>query len=100
MTLQEFKAWFEGFTENISDKTPTGKQWKRICERVKEIDGTATTYPVFIDRWRPYQSYWGSPFLSNTVAGSAVGLANGGQAFNNIEAMMYAGRAEAQSLTA
>ena len=37
MTLSEFKAWFGGFTENIT-KLPTQKQWARIQARVKEID--------------------------------------------------------------
>ncbi len=44
MTLQEFKAWFDGFTENIGE-APTKKQWARIKARVNEIDGTAITYP-------------------------------------------------------
>lgn len=38
MTTQEFKAWFEGFTECI-EGTPSKKQWERIKNRVAEIDG-------------------------------------------------------------
>lgn len=57
MTLAEFKAWFEGFTENI-DGPPNAKQWKRIKARVKEIDGESVT-PVYIDRWiGRYRRYW------------------------------------------
>lgn len=40
MTLAEFKAWFEGFTEDM-DGAPNTKQWKRIKDRVKQIDGVA-----------------------------------------------------------
>ena len=58
MTLAEFKAWFEGFTEDM-DGRPSEKQWKRIQKQIKEIDGTITSYPVFIDRYvRPYRPYW------------------------------------------
>lgn len=57
MTPQEFKAWFDGYTENIS-KQPTQKQWKRIQERVGEIDGTPITEKVFVDRYWPYVPYY------------------------------------------
>lgn len=58
MTLAEFKAWFEGFTEDM-DGAPSEKQWKRIKARVKEIDGVAITKTVFIDRYvTPYRPYW------------------------------------------
>lgn len=33
MKLAEFKAWFEGFTEDM-DRAPTAKQWKRIVRRL------------------------------------------------------------------
>ena len=63
MTKSEFKAWFEGFSENI-EKTPSPVQWKKIKDRVKEIDDTPTTYPVFVDRYRDiyrdiYRPYYG-----------------------------------------
>ena len=57
MTPQEFKAWFEGFTDAMS-APPTAEQWEKIKARVSEIDGVAITYPVFIDRYsQPYPSY-------------------------------------------
>lgn len=91
MNLSEFKAWFEGFTEDM-DGPPNAKQWKRIKARVKEIDGTAITYPVFIDRWRPY---WPSdPFYSSTS--SADGIAPQ-QVTNTM--LADAGRAEFKSIT-
>ena len=52
MTLEEFKAWFDGFTENVS-KQPTQRQWKRIVERVGEIQPDATYQP-----WQPYRQPW------------------------------------------
>jgi hypothetical protein len=50
MTLAEFKAWFDGFTEEM-DEAPTKKQWERIKKRVKEIDGSPVTERVFVDRY-------------------------------------------------
>ncbi len=58
MTLNEFKSWFEGFTENIRD-LPSKKQWARIQERLEDVDGEITTYPVYIDQyWRYAQPYY------------------------------------------
>ncbi len=67
MTLAEFKAWFEGFIEDI-DARPTEKQWKRIKARVKEIDGTAITKEIWYRDWKPY---WAGPYwaYSTNVAG-------------------------------
>ena len=42
MTLSEFKAWFEGYTEGL-DGAPTEKQFKRIKAKVAEITGTPIT---------------------------------------------------------
>ncbi len=67
MTLAEFKAWFDGFTEDM-DGQPNKKQWERIKARVKEINGSVTTYPVYVDRYvRPF---WSSP---SVYGGGAVG---------------------------
>ncbi len=61
MTQQEFKAWFDGFTEAM-DGAPNKKQWERIKARVKEIDGVVTTYPVFVEPWY-VPPYWAPPFI-------------------------------------
>jgi len=54
MTPTEFKAWFEGFCEGITDTDqPTRKQWERIQNRVAEIDGKPVTQTVFVDRYWP-----------------------------------------------
>lgn len=52
MTLSEFKAWFDGFTEAIGDR-PSDKQWQRIKDRVAELDGTSAV-PFYIERYRPW----------------------------------------------
>lgn len=67
MTLSEFKAWFEGYTEGM-DGPPSAKQWDRIQERVGQISGAPSyPYPVYIDRFPQYpqRPYW--------TAGAAVG---------------------------
>lgn len=65
MEICEFKAWFEGFTEDMTE-TPNAKQWKRIKARVKQVDGTATTERVFIDRyWHWYEPYFTQPYWTN-----------------------------------
>lgn len=77
MTLQEFKAWFEGYTEAM-DSTPNEKQWNRIKERVRQIDGQATTVRHFYDYywWPPRLTgpYWqwpqpSSPLFTTSVSG-------------------------------
>jgi len=54
MTLNEFKAWFEGFIENLNG-LPNREEWERICLKIKNVDGDPTTETVFIDR------YWAHP---------------------------------------
>jgi hypothetical protein len=120
MKLDEFKAWFEGFTEDM-DGAPTTKQWKRIKERVAEIDGVAISYPVYVERYwpstRPWYTYpsWGTtsagcvrvPLQLSAMQGQLYGVTAGaaqhqnalsnslqGQ-FDGVSAMYAAGKAEA-----
>lgn len=110
MTLAEFKAWFEGFTEEM-DEAPTKKQWERIKKRVKEVDGAPVTERVFIDRyverrWPP-QRYW--EYLCTATGHASVnGLAEryrravadgwtAGDSFNSHQALCVLGRAEYKS---
>lgn len=73
MMLSEFKAWFEGFTENM-DGPPSADQWKRIKKRVKEIDGEWTPRHVFIDRYvRPYRTWWSDGIYYSASSGDPVG---------------------------
>lgn len=122
MTPSEFKAWFDGFSEAM-ESAPTEAQWKRIKDRVAEIDGRPVTQQVFVDRYyptwpRPYRDYWTSYYGSAIgVGGSAIGLsagstsnglnplsvtytsapANDAPGFDSHDAMLALGRAEAVS---
>lgn len=117
MTPNEFKAWFDGFTEAFEGRIPTKAQWGRIKDRVAEIDGKPVTERVYVDRYWPtyvktYPSY--TPTWVTTTCG--VGSASGGYstmaqnasyqagagtavAFNSTQAMADLGRAEAASLS-
>lgn len=121
MTLSEFKAWFEGFTESM-EVAPTEAQFAKIKAKVALIDGAVTTYPVFIDRyWRqgfprpwPYYApnypYWTSTTGGSIGAGTFTMGASGGVSgssyalsgdehvsptFDSHGAMLALGRAEA-----
>jgi hypothetical protein len=103
MTLQEFKSWFEGFTENMQGP-PNTEQWKRVQERVKQIDGTAVTERIFIDRyWNHWHwhspSYYGpvyspAPVYTPTVTCSSLGDMTGTTSFNSTSAMHALGQQE------
>jgi hypothetical protein len=93
MTLQEFKAWFEGFTENMGDAPPTKLQWARIQARVKEIDGTAITGPVFIDRYWPRPPAYPWTWTCNTSnISNMTGISDVG--FNSMVAMNALGHSD------
>lgn len=112
MTLNEFKAWFSGFTESM-DGVPDEKQWERIKARVKEIDNVAITNTVFVDRYvEPYRRYWPNvPYWSFGAAGGGAQVYGGGddviergiagykepgfdRSFNSQSAMLDLGKAE------
>ena len=69
MNLQEFKAWFEGFTENL-DGTPTAKQWKRIQEKIgKIVDAPPVPVHVFHDHYyKPWARWYGPIYSTNAQA--------------------------------
>ncbi len=115
MTLSEFKAWFEGFTEDLAGP-PNKKQWERIKVRVGEITGQPISYPVYIDRYvRPnplYGPIWTSLYgvgQSQGVGQVAQGVANAAfqgasqynmptQAMDSHAAMNALGRFEAKEV--
>jgi len=121
MTPQEFKAWFDGFTEAFSG-CPTKAQWTRIKERVAEIDGKPVTERVYVDRyWPSYIPYNGWPhttgglYWTNSVAvaqnttgtqtpaGQAAAASSCYQvntSYNSLDAMADLGRADAKALAA
>lgn len=58
MTLSEFKAWFEGYTEDLGG-APSDKQFARIKAQVAKIDGVAITPVVYRDvYWPRVQPYY------------------------------------------
>lgn len=86
MNLQEFKAWFEGFTESIT--LPNQNQWEKMKAKLKTVDGTGISYPVYIEKYVYPYSYWYKEhqpkFMSSTNTNT----------FNSIQCMKYAGQAE------
>lgn len=116
MTPQEFKAWFEGFTEAFTG-CPTKAQWTRIKARVAEIDGKPITERIYVDRYWPtyvktYPSYPLYATCTTTAAGIGGGssysltnnasnqIGSGGAVFNSMQAMNDLGRADAAALGA
>ena len=99
MTLQEFKAWFEGFTEAMDD-TPTPKQWKRIKARVGEINGTAITYaywPYYVQSYPSYPTTTGHTVTisrSSTAASSVQSYHGATQTFDSHTAMYALGKSD------
>lgn len=102
MTLAEFKAWFEGYTESL-DGPPNAKQWKRIKGRVKEIDGETVTRRVFVDHLWP-RRFWDQPYISycanktaadDIVRGSGTTLEGKSLQYDSGAAMQALGMADA-----
>lgn len=110
MTPNEFKAWFDGFTEAFTG-CPTKAQWTRIKARVAEIDGKSVTERVYVDRYVQQYPYCARPYWQYLGGGSAVGLlynssaigqaqrannmlGSGGEAYNSLQAMNALGQAE------
>lgn len=113
MTPNEFKAWFDGFTEAFTG-CPTKAQWTRIKARVAEIDGRPVTERVYVDRYLPtvpHYPYWRYAIPGGGGCSTVAGLNASGQyqaaanslnavSFNSAQAMGQLGRAEAKSLEA
>lgn len=102
MTQQEFKAWFDGFTEAM-EGPPNKKQWGRIKERVKEIDGAAITHPLFVDRyWQRYGTPyypWYTVCTSGSTGYNISAVDNlSGQSFNSSQALLALGKADYEGL--
>lgn len=89
MTPQEFKAWFDGFTEGVAG-LPNEDQWARIKARVSQIDNTPTTYPVYVDRYRNWRDIKDLP---SSLTASEV------KEFDSLKAMYARGRADYLAMT-
>ncbi len=115
MTPNEFKAWFDGFTEAFTG-CPTKVQWTRIKARVAEIDGKPVTERVYVDRYYPtyiktfpgvypnwYTTYCGAATGIGSLASGQSQISNNTAAipatFNSSYAMLELGRAEGKSFS-
>ena len=45
MTLQEFKAWLEGFEEAFADGAPTPDQWAKVKSKLAETEALTWAMP-------------------------------------------------------
>lgn len=119
MNLSEFKAWFEGFAENL-EGPPTEKQWARITDKIGQIkDAPPVAQHVFHDHYyrtvrRWYEEWPRLTYLSGQNASASplqypAGLSATVQAkaevlqvaapFNSGAAFRDLGRAEALSMS-
>lgn len=46
MTLSEFQAWLEGYSEAFTSGAPTAAQWAKIQEKLKSVKLVKTPEPV------------------------------------------------------
>jgi len=91
MNLQEFKAWFEGFSENMTG-VPNKTQWEKIKAKIATIeDKPPMTYPVFVEKYPWVKTYPPFTYLSNSTA-TANTLENKGNVF--LSAFKELGRSE------
>lgn len=58
MTLNEFKAWLEGYSEAFTSGAPTAAQWEKIREKLAEVKVNAASvsltdrpYPMKPNQW-------------------------------------------------
>jgi hypothetical protein len=94
MTPQEFKAWFDGFTEALPG-LPNETQWGKIKERVAQIDGKPVSYPVYVDRyWPSPRRYWETPYWLDggvtvrTLSGTSTLSANADNSADKFREML------------
>lgn len=66
MTLGEFKAWLEGFSEGFNGKAPTKAQWQRIQKRLDEVQEEIT--PITVRPWIEVRPWWPSPWYNGPIA--------------------------------
>lgn len=62
MTLNEFRAWLEGYSAAFTDGTPDAAQWAEIRRRLLLVEPFPAPTPLE-PPWRPYwyQSTTASP---------------------------------------
>jgi len=102
MNLSEFKAWFEGFAENM-DGPPNAKSWDRIQKKIKSISAEPTEIRHIYHEWpHIYRRYWG-PYLSGgnpNIAYSIASASNSSATLSVTDVFADIGREEAKSISA
>jgi len=78
VTLSEFKAWFEGFSEGI-EAAPTADQFAKIKAKVALIDGAPITYPIYVERVKEVYPKWPNyplfPYWASQSGGTTISYA-------------------------
>ena len=87
MTVGEFKAWLEGFSEAMGP-SPNVKQWKKIRERLEHVSDSEPN--VYFERRRYWWPSWYTIPLNNTETRSTS---------NTLELSYNVGSGEAQLLS-
>lgn len=84
MLPYEFKAWFEGFSENMKGP-PTKQQWERIQKKVKEISSHPSWYPSW---------YWHYPFAVGSSTTTYTTTGGAGTKYSGNTVALYNSRKE------
>lgn len=58
MTLNEFKAWLEGYEESFQEYGPTTEQWAKIKDKLKEVVIIKPTEPL---NYKTYKDIYNLP---------------------------------------
>lgn len=66
MTLNEFKAWLEGFEEAI-DGAPDEKQWRKIKVKLSSVTGAKEINIHHHDHSNPYRPHYPHWYYSTTA---------------------------------
>ena len=92
MTLSEFKAWLEGFSEAFNGKAPNQKQWAKIQERLGQVDVQETIQIQPIYPLREIRPWWPNTWITWT------GYSNGTEGVTISNCANSVGKYEAQLL--
>lgn len=102
MTLSEFKAWLEGFSEGI-ETAPTEKQFEKIKAKVAEINSVPVTREVFVERYRDIwpryrDTGWPQPIVSYSAGAAPLDRGVGRSVLMNESAPEWDGYAAMRAL--
>lgn len=79
MTINEFRAWLDGFKEAIGE-APTAEQWAKVLEKVAIVREASvlpyvpTTYPPTLPGTVPYPHTLRSGEITRVSGGSAAAV--------------------------